>query len=69
MGFNAGLARGSGVAMSCGVGHPCCSDPALLWLQHRPAAVALTRLLAWEHPYAVHAALKSKKIKGIPIAA
>ena len=36
-------------------------DPALLWLWHRPAAIALIQLLAWEPPYAVSAALKSKK--------
>ena len=32
-----------------------------LW--HRSAAVALIRLLAWEHPYALGAALKRKKKK------
>ena len=36
-----GLAQGSGVAMSCDVGRGCSSDPVLLWLQHRLAAVAL----------------------------
>ena len=41
----------------------CSSDPALLWLWHRPAAVALIRLLAWEPPYAAGAAQKSKKKK------
>jgi len=30
-----------GVAMICGVGGRCSSDPALLWLWHRPAAAAL----------------------------
>ena len=49
--------------MSCGVGHRCGSDPALLWLCYRPAAVALIRPLAWESPYAAGAALKGKKIK------
>ena len=29
-----------GVAMSCGVGRRGCSDPALLWLWHRLAAIA-----------------------------
>ena len=38
------------------------SDPALLWLWCRPAAVAPIRPLAWEPPYAAGAALKSKKI-------
>ena len=40
----------------------CCGlDPAWLWLW--PASVALIRPLAWEPPYAVDAALKSKKKK------
>ena len=47
--------------MSYGVGLRCGSDPALLWLWRRPAAVALIRPLAWEHPYAAGAALKRKK--------
>ena len=29
------------VAMSCGVGHSCSLDPALLWLWRRLAAVAV----------------------------
>ena len=37
--------------MSCGVGHRHSSDPAMLWLWHRPAAVASIRPLAWEPPY------------------
>ena len=36
----------------------CSSDPALLWLWHRLAAIAPNRPLAWEPPYAVCAALK-----------
>ena len=36
-------------------------DPALLWLWCRPAAAALIRLLAWELPYAVGAALKKRE--------
>ena len=47
--------------LSCGVGHRHGSDPTLLWLWHRPAAVALIWPLAWELPYAAPAALKSKK--------
>ena len=47
--------------MSCGVGHRCGSDLALLWLWLWPAAVALIRPLAWEPPYAMGVALKSKK--------
>ena len=34
-----------------------------LWLWCRPAAVALIQPLAWELPYAMGVALKSKKIK------
>ena len=44
--------------MSCGVGQRCSSDPALLWLWRRPAAIALIRPLARELPYASGAALK-----------
>ena len=36
------------------------SDPALLWLWCRLAAVAPIRSLAWKPPYAVGVALKSK---------
>ena len=50
--------------MSCGVGHRLSSDPALLWLWCRPAAVALIQPLAWEPPYAAGAALKKKAKKG-----
>ena len=49
---------GSGVAVSCGVGRRCCLDPVLLWLWHRPAAVAPIGPLAWELTYAVGEALK-----------
>ena len=55
--------KGSGVAMSCGVGHRCGSDLVLLWLWHRPTAVALIRPLAWEPPYAAGVAQKWKKKK------
>ena len=50
--------EGSSIALSCGVGCRCGSDPALLWLWHRAAAVAPIRPLAWEPPYATDAALK-----------
>ena len=54
--------------MSCGGGHRCGSDPALLWLRCRLAAVALIRPLAWELPYSTPTALKSrikkKNLKG-----
>ena len=49
--------------MSCGVGRRCGSDPVLLSLWHRLAAVAPIWplwLLAWEPPYATGVALKSK---------
>ena len=55
------VGKGSGVAVSCGVGPRLGSDPVLLW--HRPAAVAQILPLAWEPPQAVCAALKSKKFK------
>ena len=53
--------QGSGVAVSCRVGHRHGSDLALLWLWHRTAAAAPIRPLAWEPPYTASAALKSKK--------
>ena len=49
--------------MSCGVGHRYISDPMLLWLWHRPAAVAPIRSLAWEPPYAAGEALEKKRKK------
>ena len=49
--------------MSCGVGFRNGSDPALPWMWYRPAAVTPIRPLAWEPPYVMAAALKSKKIK------
>ena len=49
--------------MSCGVGRRHGSDLVWLWLWYRPAAAAPIRPLAWEPPYAVGAALKSKKTK------
>ena len=57
-----GLAQGSSIAVSCGVGHRCGSD--LVWLWHRLTAIALIWFLAWEHPYAMGVALKSQKKKG-----
>ena len=47
--------------MSCGVGDRLSSDLALLWLRHRPAAVAPITPLPWEPPYAAGAALKRQK--------
>ena len=52
------MGRGSGIALSYGVGHRYGSDPMLLWLWHRLEAVAPIRPLAWEPPYAVGEALK-----------
>ena len=49
--------------MSCRVGGKQGSDPVLLWLWRQPAAVPPIRSLAWELPYALGAALKSKKKK------
>ena len=49
--------------MSCGVGGRYSSDPALLWLWHRPTATALIRPLARETPYAAGEALKRQKTK------
>ena len=46
--------------MSCGIGHRHSSNPALLWLWHRPVARAPIQPLAWELPYAVGVALKWK---------
>ena len=37
------------------------SDPELLWLWRKPAAIALTRPLAWELPHATGATLKRQK--------
>ena len=52
-------AKGSGVAVSCGVGHRCYLDPKLLWLWS--AAIVLIQPLAWELPYAEGVALKRQK--------
>ena len=52
--------------MSCGIDHRCSSDPALLWLWCRPAAIAPIQPLAWEPPYASGAAIKRQKTKHAP---
>ena len=49
--------------MSCGVDRRHGSDPTLLWLWCRPAAIALIRPLAWEPPCALGAALERQKKK------
>ena len=43
------------------IGHTLGSDPALLWLWCRLAAIARIRPLAWEPPYALGVALKCWK--------
>ena len=54
--------KGSGIAVSCGVGHRHCLDP-MAWLWCRLAAAVLIQPLDWEPPYAAGAALKSQKRK------
>ena len=51
------------MVVSCGVGHRCGSDLALLWLWCRPAATTPIQSLAWEPPYALGVALKRPKTK------
>ena len=43
--------------------HTWLSDPMLLWLWYRLAAIAPFRFLAWELPYATPAALKKQPKK------
>ena len=57
------MGQGSSIAMSCGIGHRRGSDSELLCLWLWLAAVAPIRPLAWEPPYAVGMALRSKKKK------
>ena len=47
--------------MSCGGDRRLRSDPVLVWLWCRPAAIAAIRPLGWEPLYATGVALKSKK--------
>ena len=47
--------------LHCGVGLRRGSDPALMWLWRRPAAVGPIGLLVWELPYALGEALKTIK--------
>ena len=49
--------------MSCGVGRRHSSDPKLLWLWYRLAAIALIQSRVWELPYASGVALKTKREK------
>ena len=55
--------KGSGVALSCGVGHKQSSDLALLWLWSRLAATAPIQSLAWEFSCVLGEALKRQKKK------
>ena len=50
----------SAIAMSCGAGHRCGSDP--VWQWHSLKAATPIPSLAWELPYAMGVTLK-KKIK------
>ena len=50
--------KGSGAAMSCGVGRRYGSNLALLWSWLKPVAAALIQPLAWEPPSATGMALK-----------
>ena len=51
--------------MNCGVGCRFGSDPVLLWLWCRLAAVVLIWPLAWEPPHAMGAALKKEGKKNL----
>ena len=55
--------QGSGIAVSCGVGRRRGLDSTLLWLWHRPVAMAPIRPLSWESPHAMGAALEKAKKK------
>ena len=46
------MGKGYGIAVSCGVGRRCSSNPTALWMWVRLAAIAPIQPLAWEHPYA-----------------
>ena len=61
------VGRGSGIAVSCGIGRRRGSDPTLLWLWHRPVAVAPIRPLAWEPPHASGVAQEKAKRQKIKI--
>ena len=50
--------------MSCGVGRRRSWDLVLLWLWHRPAAIAPIQTLAWEPPYAASVAPKKERERG-----
>ena len=52
--------------MSCGLSHILGSDPALLWLWLWLEAAAPIQPLAWEPPYTMGAAIKSKTKQKTP---
>ena len=55
------MGSGSGITLSCGVGHRQGSDLALLGLGCRPATAALVGPLAFELPYAAGEVLKKRE--------
>ena len=55
---------GSGIAVSCGVGHRRGLGTTLLWLWRRRATTVPIQPLAWKPPYAAGAALKRQKERG-----
>ena len=57
------MGYGSGVAVSCGVGHRRGLGLSLLWLWCRPAATAPIQPLGWEPPYASGATPEKTKDK------
>ena len=57
------MGEGTGVAMSCGVGHRHCLDLALLWLWCRLAPATPIQPLAWKPSHAAGVALKKRKRK------
>ena len=56
------MGYGSHIAVSCGVGRSCGSEPVAVAVG-RPVAAAPIQHLAWELPYATGVALKRKKKK------
>ena len=57
------VGKGSGVAVSCGVGRICGLDPVLLRVWCSPVATAPISHLAWEPTYAAGEVLKGHKDK------
>ena len=61
--FTNGYKMVKDLALPCSVGHRHGSDPVLLCLWHRPAAIAPIEPLAWEPPCAMGPALEKTKNK------